>query len=579
VNTSAQRVVALEEQVEQLRRRVGELEEFVGVARPRRQASVSPPLPPKPSLAETEAAPPPAVTAEADQPPFAPFEDLLGGRILAWLGGAAVVLGVVFFLVMAVSRGWIDESTRVVLAFAGSTVLLLAGLWLYERKGRLQAAVATVAAAIAALYASLTAATALYELVPVPAGLLLAALFGGAATSIAVRWSAPVVAGIGIVGALLSPVLVGADANATSIGFVALALTAAVGVLLWRRWDWLALISFAVTLPQLAAWAYQYDAPLALVLPAVAVFWFLYGAAAIGYELRVPTKALRASSALLLFAAAAAAGWIGWDVLDDGHGDAATAWVVGLAAAHIVAGAAGLRTRASREIASLVVAIGLALSAVGFALALSGPALVAGWAAEGALLAWFARRYGDRRAVVGAVAFLALALGHVLLFEAPLRGLVDGVDDLLVTAVALSIVALAFFASASQLRALLPEPATALTALTVALEIYLVSLAIVDAWGVSDLGVQQQAGQLGLSVFWSLTGLAGIVIGLVRGDRRFRYGGLALLALAVVKVFAYDLAELESIYRVVSFVGLGLLLLAGAFAYQRLRAAHGGPAR
>jgi uncharacterized membrane protein len=36
-------------------------------------------------------------------------------------------------------------------------------------------------------------------------------------------------------------------------------------------------------------------------------------------------------------------------------------------------------------------------------------------------------------------------------------------------------------------------------------------------------------------------------------------------------LFLYDLSTLTSIYRVLSFVVLGLFLLAGAFAYQRLR--------
>ena len=40
----------------------------------------------------------------------------------------------VFFLVMAVHNGWIDEAARVVLAFLASTTLLVAGVWLYERK-------------------------------------------------------------------------------------------------------------------------------------------------------------------------------------------------------------------------------------------------------------------------------------------------------------------------------------------------------------------------------------------------------------------------------------------------------------
>ena len=41
--------------------------------------------------------------------------------------------------------------------------------------------------------------------------------------------------------------------------------------------------------------------------------------------------------------------------------------------------------------------------------------------------------------------------------------------------------------------------------------------------------------------------------------------------LAVGKVFLVDLANLESIWRVGSFLAIGLLLLAGAFAYQRVR--------
>ena len=60
-------------------------------------------------------------------------------------------------------------------------------------------------------------------------------------------------------------------------------------------------------------------------------------------------------------------------------------------------------------------------------------------------------------------------------------------------------------------------------------------------------------------------------MGLVRDMRPLRLGGLALLGVAAVKVFLYDLKELESIYRALSFIALGLLLLGGAFAYQRVR--------
>ena len=64
--------------------------------------------------------------------------------------------------------------------------------------------------------------------------------------------SEPVVAGIGIVGALLAPVLVDAGTDSASLAFMAIALVSAVGVLLWRRWSWLGVAAFVVSAPQLA---------------------------------------------------------------------------------------------------------------------------------------------------------------------------------------------------------------------------------------------------------------------------------------------------------------------------------------
>jgi uncharacterized membrane protein len=62
-----------------------------------------------------------------------------------------------------------------------------------------------------------------------------------------------------------------------------------------------------------------------------------------------------------------------------------------------------------------------------------------------------------------------------------------------------------------------------------------------------------------------------LVYGLMRNSRVLRLSGFTLLGLAVSKVFLYDLSTLESLWRVLSFVALGLLLLAGALAYQRMQ--------
>ena len=154
------------------------------------------------------------------------------------------------------------------------------------------------------------------------------------------------------------------------------------------------------------------------------------------------------------------------------------------------------------------------------------------------------------------------------MFEAPPDALRVGVDDFVVAAIAVAIVG----ASGGGLSRLstLPELRTAYLGVAATAAIYLPSLAIVSAFDGDELEPGQTP-QVLLSAFWAVAGLTGIVAGLLRDVRMLRLGGLALLLLAAAKVFAYDLSELESIYRALSFIALGLLLLGGAFAYQRIR--------
>ena len=68
-----------------------------------------------------------------------------------------------------------------------------------------------------------------------------------------------------------------------------------------------------------------------------------------------------------------------------------------------------------------------------------------------------------------------------------------------------------------------------------------------------------------------MLGLGLLIVALRANRDRLRTAALAVLLLTVAKVFLYDLSTLTSLYRVFSFIALGLLLLTGAFAYQRLR--------
>ncbi len=79
------------------------------------------------------------------------------------------------------------------------------------------------------------------------------------------------------------------------------------------------------------------------------------------------------------------------------------------------------------------------------------------------------------------------------------------------------------------------------------------------------------AKQLSLSVIWTVYGGALLVFGIVKRELMLRVMALALLAVTIVKVFLVDLSSLKTIYRIISFVVLGGVLLAVSFLYQRYR--------
>src|SRR6476660_5827482 len=106
------------------------------------------------------------------------FERVFGGRVLAWIGGVATLLGLVFLMRSAVDSSWFTEEIRALLAAVGSLLLLGFGLWLHERKGHLELGRLLVAVAIPGLYATTVVATQTYDLISPVLGLEAAALIG-----------------------------------------------------------------------------------------------------------------------------------------------------------------------------------------------------------------------------------------------------------------------------------------------------------------------------------------------------------------------------------------------------------------
>ena len=88
--------------------------------------------------------------------------------------------------------------------------------------------------------------------------------------------------------------------------------------------------------------------------------------------------------------------------------------------------------------------------------------------------------------------------------------------------------------------------------------------------GVMDFSMQAGNGELyTYSVVWLVLAVVSLLAGSVRFGTAVYWTGLSLLLIVIGKIFLVDMADLEGLLRVASFMGLGLSLLGLAYLYQR----------
>lgn len=67
--------------------------------------------------------------------------------------------------------------------------------------------------------------------------------------------------------------------------------------------------------------------------------------------------------------------------------------------------------------------------------------------------------------------------------------------------------------------------------------------------------------QAALSITWAVVGLTSMIVGMRRQQRLVWYGGAGLMGIVVLKLFLIDLGNSGTVERIISFIGVGLLLL------------------
>ena len=211
------------------------------------------PTPTAPEIASApeEAAPPRELAAPP--PPAVPamsLEERLGTQWAVWVGGIALALGGIFLVRYSIEAGLLGPAVRVALGALLAIALIIAGEWA-RRTERLAGisglpsahipSILTAAGTVVA-YADVYVSYALYDFLnPGIAFILLGVV--ALATLAAALLHGPALAGLGLVGAYVTPLLVASEQPDFWSLYIYLAIVTAAAFALARirMWRWLAL--------------------------------------------------------------------------------------------------------------------------------------------------------------------------------------------------------------------------------------------------------------------------------------------------------------------------------------------------
>src|SRR5947199_2743682 len=205
---------------------------------------------------QMETAPPPVRTID--------WEQFMGAKMFAWIGGFALFLGVAFFVKYSFEHNLISPELRVAIGFVVGASLVIGGL-LLKRKENAVTAQTLCATGILVLYTVTFACRAYYHfaffgLIPT---FLLMTLITAIAFLLAVRLNGMVVAVLGIAGGFLTPVLLstGEDYPLGLFVYVALLDVGLLAVAQRQRWNALAILGALGTALMQFAWITTFFIP------------------------------------------------------------------------------------------------------------------------------------------------------------------------------------------------------------------------------------------------------------------------------------------------------------------------------
>lgn len=525
----------------------------------------------------------------AIKPSDSSLENAIGTRWIGRIGVLAILFGVAFFLKYSFDNKLIGETGRVMLGIFWGAVFIGAGEYLQKKKNLELYGQMLSGGGLAVLYLALYAAFALYHLIPAPlatAGMLAVTTTG---MTLSIRYSTYSLAAIALLGGFLTPVMLSTGQNQplTLFCYVLLLDIGTMLLLRFRQWPSLVAASLLGTVFLYFGWHSEYfnNVQRWLAFGIIVVFFVFYNIYILSSRLyskneesKIDQIVIFGSAAFFFLAFFSQHHWeSNWSV---------KIFTIALAGCEIcLAELFRRRVPLARLTIATYAAVSVIMTIIATFVALEQRWIMPALAAEMVALGWIGLRLDFpalRRGayLLGLIVLFRFSDDIVLCLE-PFERFIpvfNGRFLVCAGAVAGYYVLLSFISRYRDKLDINERYTLEITfILTQALSLALLSVEVHDffrfrspgqilAWGSSHY-----AYQLSLSVLWALYASLLTGVGIYKRLRGARVLGILLLGATVLKVFLIDLSALQTVYRIVSFIVLGLLLLAVSYSYNRFK--------
>ena len=560
---------------------------------------VGPPLPPQvqgtpPAFPATVRHTQPRSAQPAYAKPDVDLESRIGTHWLNRIGIAALLIGISYFLKLAFDSNWIGPAGRIAIGLLAGIALVV---WSerFRSKGYTAFSYSLKAVGIGALYLSLWAAFQVYSLIPGSAAFLMMLVVTAATAAMALTQDAQLLAVFALTGGFSTPVLLSTGQNRETalFAYVLLLDLGTLALVALKPWRWLLVLSYAGTLLLYMGWYSKFyeRAELSLTLIFATLFFAVFAIAPLIAAEPQEEIAVFASIAPVISFVNAGVYFLQAYTMVSEIDKSYMAWfALALAGVYIALSRQVHRPTTAPGQANLLRLLHLAL-AVGFItiaipIRLDAHWITIGWFIEAGVLLWVGDRTNSDLLNAFALGALALGVARLLLidnFYSPQLIFNMRMATYAVAVLVLGVVA--WYGSRRTDDAAQTVTRVALVAINL-LSLIALSHEVADYysrqmmaadigrrhWNSTYAGEWQRIGiarDFTYSALWMAYGAMLMVIGFLRRSAFVRWQALLLIALTILKVFVYDVSQLDRVYRVLSFIVLGTLLLLISFVYHR----------